>query len=115
MEHQNYPDILSVGCICAEHLEQDYVKPREREKRLKNSVRRRKSWPDRAWKVSAQGNSYIRTDGFNITVFQRRSLWALVITNRETGKNQNSRKRYSTEEAAKAAGFDVLVWAKEHL
>ena len=69
MEHPNYPDTLGVGCVCAEHMEQDYVQPRERENRLRNAASRRKSWPRRIWKTSAQGGSYINSDGFNIVVF----------------------------------------------
>ena len=115
MEHPGYPETLAVGCVCAEHLEQDYVQPREREKRLKNSARRRKSWIDRVWKVSAKGNTYINTDGFNITVFLQAGSWKLVISNRETGKSQPGRKSYETKEAAQAAGFNALIWAKNSL
>ena len=28
MSHPEYPDVLDVGCICAEHMEEDYVAPR---------------------------------------------------------------------------------------
>ena len=27
MEHPDYPETLGVGCICAEHMEEDYVNP----------------------------------------------------------------------------------------
>lgn len=29
MEHSDLKEALAVGCICAEHMEQDYVGPRE--------------------------------------------------------------------------------------
>jgi hypothetical protein len=43
MEHANNPDVIAAGCVCAEHLEQDYIRPRQREGRLKSAARRRKS------------------------------------------------------------------------
>jgi hypothetical protein len=115
MEHPDYRETLSVGCICAEHMEEDYVRPREREKKLKGAARRRKTWANRTWRRSVKGNSYINTDGFNITVFQNGKTWALGISNRDTGSTQKGKKSYPTEAAAKAAGFDALIWAKENL
>ncbi len=32
MAHPDYPDELACGCVCAEHMEGDYQRPREREK-----------------------------------------------------------------------------------
>ncbi len=115
MEHPNYPDVIAVGCVCAEHLEQDYIRPRERESRLKNAARRRKAWSERTWNISAKGNSYLNTDGFNITVFYGHNSWHLIVRNRETDKAQKGSKGYPTEEAAKMAAFDALIWAKENL
>jgi hypothetical protein len=65
--------------------------------------------------VSAKGNSYLNTDGFNITVVQRANAWRLIVSNRETGTAQRGRRDYATEEAAKVAAFDALIWAKENL
>ena len=115
MEHPEYPDRLRVGCVCAEHMEQDYVRPRERENRMKNVARRRKSGSCRIWNISAQGNSYINTDGFNIVVFRSRGGWCIRITNRSTDKQQDGRRAFLTIEAAKLGAFDALIWAKDHL
>lgn len=115
MEHPDYPETLSVGCVCAEHMENDYVRPREREKKLKGAARRRKTWANRVWSQSAKGNRYINTDGFNITVFKSGKAWALSVSNRVTGKSQKGIKTYPSEQTAKAAGFDALIWAKNHL
>jgi hypothetical protein len=27
MQHPDYPDVLAVGCVCAEHMEEDYAGP----------------------------------------------------------------------------------------
>ena len=42
MQHPKYPDTLAVGCVCAEHMEEDYVRPRAREKQLRGLAGRRK-------------------------------------------------------------------------
>src|SRR5215831_4365721 len=71
MQHPNYPGVLGVGCVWAEHMEEDYEAPRRREQNLRNAARRRSRWLGRKWNTSRKGNPYINADGFNITVFQR--------------------------------------------
>lgn len=115
MEHPDYPNRLRVGCVCAEHMEQDYVRPRERESRMKNIARRRKSWSCRIWKISAQGNSYINTNGFNIAIFPRRGGWCVRIKNRSTAGEQLGKRTFPTIEEAKLRALDALIWAKDHL
>ncbi len=70
MQHADYPDVLAVGCVCAEHMEEDYAGPRRREERVKKAARRRASWARRAWNLSRKGNFYINAEGFNITIFR---------------------------------------------
>jgi hypothetical protein len=49
MTHPDYPETLLVGCICAEHMSEDYVGPRLRERQLRNAAaaRRRKAERER--------------------------------------------------------------------
>jgi len=119
MEHPDYAETLGVGCICAEHMEEDYVTPRLREKKLRSRAQRRKSWAKREWKVSYKGNPYLNTEGFNLTVFslsdRRGRYWGLQVTHRETSQSQRGRRRYPTEDAAKKAALDALLWAKDNL
>jgi hypothetical protein len=119
MEHPSYPDTLGVGCVCAEHLEGDYDAPRAREKVLRKTARRRKTWVVRKWRLSAKGNYYLNAEGFNLVVFQKRDAngawWAFKVENRQTNRAQFSRRRYPTEVAAKNATFDALLWAKQYL
>lgn len=114
-EHPDYPETLIVGCICAEHMECDYAAPRDREKRLKGAVRRRKSWEKRRWKRSAKGNSYMALEGFRITIMAKTHGWIIAIANQQTNTARFGSKVYGTEDAAKAAAFDALIWAKESL
>lgn len=119
MKHPDYPDILGVGCICAEHMEGDYVNPRIRENKVRSQVRRRQAWANRKWRISTKGNLYLNTEGFNLTVFKtsdrRRNFWGLQVTNRQTGKKQTGHHRYMSEDEAKNAALTALLWAKEHL
>jgi hypothetical protein len=60
-----------VGCICAEHIEEDYVGPRRREQQLRSRNRRLRRWCEGDdWRVSALGNRYLNVDGYNIVLFR---------------------------------------------
>lgn len=59
MEPDQTTESLAVGCVCAEHMEEDYVRPKERERGLRSLAKRRKTWTERSWKRSAKGNDYI--------------------------------------------------------
>jgi len=113
MQHADYPAVLEVGCVCAEHMEGDYQGPRRRERDLKNAARRRSRWLERRWKVSRQGNPYINADGFNITVFRKQDgTWGGRIEDRSTAQSITSRRRYETEDQAKLAAFDAMIFLK---
>jgi hypothetical protein len=115
MEHSDYPGQIQVGCVCAENMEEDYKRPREREKRLKNSARRRAAWPSRKWRMSMQGNLYINTDGLNLTIYRTATGWSVRVLKRASGAAQNGKKVYPTEGEAKLAAFNALLWAQDHL
>lgn len=114
MEHPDYPESLAVGCVCAEHMENDYESPRRREKALRNAAQRKRRWLSRKWKISAKGNAYLNTDGLNITVFQKNPrLWGARIGDRATGRSVSSQRPHQTEDAAKLAAFDAMVFLKK--
>ncbi len=119
MQHSDYPETLGVGCIYAENMENDKVNPGRREKKLKTKARRRKKWSNREWRTSIKGNPYLNTEGFNLTIFpatgSRGLYWMLLVTHRESGASQFGRRRYRSEEEAKKAALDALIWTKEHL
>jgi hypothetical protein len=101
-------------------MENDYVNPRLREQRLRSRARRRRTWAQREWRISARGNFYLRTEGFVLTVFRfsdrkDQEFWRVRVTNRLSGASQVGRRRYPTVEAAKRAALDALIWAKDKL
>jgi hypothetical protein len=113
MSHPDYEGFLDVGCVCAERMEDDYVGPRQRERTLKNSGARKKRWLGRRWRLSSQGNSFINTDGFNVTIVKNvDGSWGGRILERLTGRFINAKRRYLTEEKAKLAAFDGMLFLK---
>lgn len=115
MQHPEHPDLLAVGCVCAEHMEEDYARPRAREKRLRSAASRRRTWARRQWRVSERGNSYLNTEGFNLSIFPRGAYWAVSVRNRANGKSRVGVRAHENINAAKAAALNALLWAKEHL
>lgn len=97
MKHPEYPEELAVGCTCAENMEQDYVRPREREKRLRTLASRRKTRGRRQWKVSSRGNPYLNAEGYNLVLKQSGQGWQVIIKNRVTGNQQAGNKYLRTE------------------
>ncbi len=67
--HADWPDELDVGRICVEHLTQDYVNPRRREKDLRNRSQARSRWFKRRWRISAKGAFWVKAKGHHVTVF----------------------------------------------
>ncbi len=114
MQHPDYAAILGCGCVCAEKMEDDYVRPREREKALKRASGRRKRWLSRRWQVSERGNPYLNTDGFNITVFRKPDgSWGGKLEDRASGDFILSRRRYESSDHAKLAAFDAMIFLKQ--
>jgi hypothetical protein len=79
IEHPEFRN-LDVGCVCAEHLTEDYVNPRRLERELKGQAARRdrraayrrgvrRRWPGMHWRESAKGNPWLKVDDVPIVVF----------------------------------------------
>lgn len=115
MMHPGYSDELGVGCICAGRMGQNYAEARNRERVLKNAIRRRNNWLLRKWKISKNGNSYLNTDGFNIVVFPKGKLWSARIVEKATDKPHFARRQYESEYKAKLAAFDAMIFLKNRV
>ena len=60
MTHEDYFDVVKVGCICAGIMEGDILRAKERDRLMKNRSKRRKNFIKKEW--SALGvNTYRRT------------------------------------------------------
>jgi len=107
MEHPDYPSPIQVGCVCAEKMSDDYINPRELERKLKSRATRRAKWLTRQWRISGNGNDFLNIDGYNLVVFPdiyKPGFWKYGIDG-----NFNSR-RYRTKNEAKLSLFDQY-WA----
>ncbi len=102
MEHDEYPDRLRVGCVCAENMSDDYVGPKEREKKLQSRATRRGRWLKNKWRESSKGNDYLNRRGHNIGVFRQASHWGFWID------GNYSRAVYDSQDNAKLALFDAF-------
>src|SRR5262245_58679242 len=72
MRHPDYPEQLRCGCVCAENMEKVRGAARQREKTLESRRRRRARFPNLAgWKLSRNGNPYIRVDGTQVLIARR--------------------------------------------
>lgn len=109
MEHPNYPEPLTVGCVCAGHMEGSLSAARERESRMRVRSSKRKRWLSRKWKISSNGNPTLKSDGYRITVYQRGNGWGCTLVNLSTRDVKHSGRNYSTEDRAKLAGFDQVT------
>ena len=115
MTHPDFPDELGVGCVCAEHMEEDYQAPKAREQQLRNTARRRKTWSQRAWLRSVKGNLYLKAHGFRFTIFRQDDHWSFCVQPQDGYAPATfARRHYATLEAAQQATFDALLWAQTH-
>jgi hypothetical protein len=112
MEHPDYPDILGCGCVCAGHMEENPIGARTRENRLKARERRKQALTRRHWRMSASGNEFLNTDGYNIVVYQNGAVWGARVENRATGFCRFSKLPYQTADKAKLAALNVMLRAK---
>jgi hypothetical protein len=60
MVHEDYFDVVKVGCICAGIMEGDILKAKERDRLMKNRSKRRKNFVKKEWQ-HMWGNTYKRT------------------------------------------------------
>ena len=108
MEHNKYPDILRVGCICAEKMSNDYLYPKQRERKLKNRASRRKKWLTRKWRTSDKGNDYLNIKEHNIGVYKNKyGKWGWWID------KEFSKQSYKNKNKAKLALFDYFSQMKQ--
>ncbi len=116
MQHPRYSGLIGAGCDCAAKMSDDYDTALEagksRERSAKSRAKRRGAWLTRNWKTSAKGNSYLKADGFVITIFQKDGKWSAVIQDNVSEKKRFSQRTFKTEDEAKLAAFDGMTKLK---
>ncbi|KXV03645.1 hypothetical protein AD929_00560 [Gluconobacter potus] len=109
MEHPDYSGGLTVGCVCAGHMEGSLVAAREREATMRSRTGKRARWLSRVWKTSAKGNPTIKADGFRVTVYERGGGYAATIAAVDGSRVQHARRNFPTVSRAKLAAFDHIT------
>jgi hypothetical protein len=109
MKHPGYKDILKVGCICAGNMEENLLHARKRDEFMRSRSSKRKRWLSRQWKISRNGNEYIKSDGYIITIFQKGKTWNALIKTEDNKFKEWSKRVYQTPDEVKISAFDFLT------
>jgi hypothetical protein len=109
LENRRSHKRVLVGCVCAEHLTQDFTTPRLRERNLKGLAGRRMRFPTLNWVWSHNGNLRLKKDGM-IFVLKRGRLggWAVSYLPRDSYDWVQIPGWHDTAEDAKLAAFDAV-------
>jgi hypothetical protein len=108
MDHNDYPDTLDVGCVCAGNMEGDLGRARSRETSLKSVTKRFQRLLLRTWRTSRNGNTWLKPDGYLITVFARRGAFHVAFSSPgalENGYSPEYRNNFRSEREAQVAGL----------
>jgi hypothetical protein len=108
LENRKSGKRVLVGCVCAEHLTQDFTTPRLRERNLKGRLGRRMRFPNLNWVFSQNGNLRLKKDGI-IFVLKRGKLggWAVSYLPRDGFEWIQVPGWHNNPVDAKLAGFDA--------
>jgi hypothetical protein len=111
LRHEKTKQRVRVGCVCAEHLTQDFVTPKLRERGLKSRAGRRMRWPTLNWRLSGKGNLYLKKSGM-VIVLKQGPLggWAASYKPKDALDHEwvHLTAWHDTASAAKLAAFDSL-------
>jgi hypothetical protein len=108
LKHSGYPNVLGVGCVCAEYMEEDSKGPKQRERALRNRARRRARWLKRKWKVSREANLCLTTAGYHVDVCPKGAGWSFTVASDDAEPHHHA-GTFSTLDQAKLAAFD-FIW-----
>jgi hypothetical protein len=109
VKHVEVGEEFRVGCSCAEKMTNDYVNPKQRESQLKNRASRRINWMKKNWKVSKNGNLFLKIEGRLLLIYQDKKSNKYKVKIGE----QFGTKSFDTLELAKIAAFNGIEYFKE--
>jgi hypothetical protein len=108
LSHKTFDRPMRVGCICSCKLTEDYVTPKERERKLRNAASRRVRFPNRKWRITKKGGETILIDGYRVTVGLIQSgKYRLWINSKEGSRS------YDELRMAKIRAFDAVQEMKK--
>lgn len=106
LRHPSYPNVMRVGCVCAEKMLSDYDNPQETERVARNRANRRRNFMKQEWTLNpTKGNYSLRYRGERITLVNGRFGWGVAYHNDIIWK-RNGRSMRSVDEA-KMLAFEL--------
>jgi len=108
MQHPAYPEILGVGGDCAEMMGPDGGEALRRRREKRNRAARRKRWLTRKWKASPEGNHFLKSGGYCVSVWPKGAGWSFTVASENAAPHYPA-ATFSTADEAKLAAFD-LIW-----
>jgi hypothetical protein len=108
VDHPEVYEDYRVGCVCSEHLTDDYVNPKRLEQKLRNRTSKRKNWIKKEWKRSPKGNYYINFEEHHLIIYKDKKTNKYKVKIGEIFGN----KIFDTIEKAKVAVFNGIEYFK---
>ena len=105
VHHMTHPAYrpLGVGCVCAGRMEGDPQAARERERAFRKRETRRRTFMNRTWRRSRDGNEYLRVRGHVLVLYRiKGSGWTFYFDGERGGGI------YPDRDAALDAAFEKL-------
>lgn len=108
LTHPEFDGELRVGCSCASKLTDDYVNPQQRERDLKNRLKRSENFAKQDWSVNPySGNVVISYKGERITIIKSKyGNYGIAYHNKYFWKYRG--KNIYDIETAKQAAFELF-------
>lgn len=93
MLHAETGKTLDCGCVCAGKLEGDINRARRREAAFKNRQKREATFKRKKWKLSKNGNEYLKIKNHIIVLFyyQKTGKWGFALDGKFSEQSFNSR------------------------
>jgi hypothetical protein len=107
--HKEVEEEFKVGCVCAEKMTNDYVNPKQIENNLRNKANRRINWVKKAWKISKNGNHYLKVEEHHLLIYIDKKINKYKCKIDE----QFGKKSFENIEQAKIAIFNGIEYYKE--
>jgi len=110
LKHHKYPHDLKVCSSCAEKMEEDSKRPKEREKISERRLDIRIRMLGEDWEISQNKNQYIRYLGYFVVVFEYDDgNWGFSIGSIGDNNGSPASEKYEDEFEAQEAGCDALL------
>lgn len=108
--HESYGE-LRVGCVCGGRMCGDEETSLKNEKNLKILIKDKDKLLNKKWRISKNGNDYIKLGDLLFTVFYKKGHYHYSLNSGNHTTFSDYKSYYHTKDDAKLAGIDkILGW-----